>query len=175
MTTKDWGIVVAVGTIVGTITGAMTLMMHVMERVHQLEVALIKAEAEAAQARIKAEAEAAQARIKAEAKADAARLQDKVEMYRYYVQALRTRDHEPLEEALSCPYGKKRSKKGPRRWRRVKVGGKWTWGRREEGRDGGSGRTEWRVGRVFVCTKHLHLLPITPSSPAPVSTLYTRT
>jgi uncharacterized iron-regulated membrane protein len=80
LTTKYWGIVVAVGTIVGTITGAMTLMMHVMERVHQSEVALIKAEAEAAQAR-----------IKAEAKADAARLQDKAEFYNYYEQALGTR------------------------------------------------------------------------------------
>ena len=90
LTTKDWGIVVAVGTIVGTITGSMTLMMHVMERVHQSEVALIKAEAAAAQAR-----------IKAEAKADAARLQDKAEFYNYYVQALGTRDHEPLEEAMS--------------------------------------------------------------------------
>jgi len=95
---KDWKVL---GTIVGIITGIGTLMWQGMERFHQAEVARIKGEAEAAQARIKGEAEAAQARIKGEAKADAARLQDKVEMYRYYVQAVGTRDHEPLMEGMS--------------------------------------------------------------------------
>jgi len=84
---KDWKVL---GTIVGIITGIGTLMWQGMERFHQAEVA-----------RIKGEAEAAQARIKGEAKADAARLQDKVEMYRYYVQAVGTRDHEPLMEGMS--------------------------------------------------------------------------
>ena len=73
---KDWKVL---GTIVGIITGIGTLMWQGMERFHQAEVARIKGEAEAAQAR----------------------LQDKVEMYRYYVQAVGTRDHEPLMEGMS--------------------------------------------------------------------------
>ena len=60
-------------------------------------MARIKGEAETAQRLDKAEI----ARIKGEAKGDAARLEDKVENCRYFVQALGTRDHEPLEKALS--------------------------------------------------------------------------
>ena len=89
------------------------------QRLDKAEVARIKGEAETAVARIKGEAETAQrldkaevarikgeaetavARIKGEAKGDAARLEDKVENCRYFVQALGTRDHEPLEKALS--------------------------------------------------------------------------
>ena len=114
LTSKEWSIVVNAGTIVA-ITGIGTFMWQVIERLHQAEVARIKGEAETAQrldkaevARIKGEAETAQrldkaeiARIKGEAKGDAARLEDKVENCRYFVQALGTRDHEPLEKALS--------------------------------------------------------------------------
>ena len=125
LTSKEWSIVVNAGTIVA-ITGIGTFMWQVIERLHQAEVARIKGEAETAQrldkaevARIKGEAETAVAgikgeaetaqrldkaeiaRIKGEAKGDAARLEDKVENCRYFVQALGTRDHEPLEKALS--------------------------------------------------------------------------
>ncbi len=125
LTSKEWSIVVNAGTIVA-ITGIGTFMWQVIERLHQAEVARIKGEAETAVARIKGEAETAQrldkaevarikgeaetaqrldkaeiARIKGEAKGDAARLEDKVENCRYFVQALGTRDHEPLEKALS--------------------------------------------------------------------------
>ena len=107
LTSKEWSIVVNAGTIVA-ITGIGTFMWQVIERLHQAEVARIKGEAETAQrldkaevARIKGEAEAEIARIKGEAKGDAARLEDKVENCRYFVQALGTRDHEPLEKALS--------------------------------------------------------------------------
>jgi hypothetical protein len=125
LTSKEWSIVVNAGTIVA-ITGIGTFMWQVIERLHQTEVARIKGEAETAVARIKGEAETAQrldkaevarikgeaetaqrldkaeiARIKGEAKGDAARLEDKVENCRYFVQALGTRDHEPLEKALS--------------------------------------------------------------------------
>ena len=107
MTSKEWSIVVNAGTIVA-ITGIGTFMWQVIERLHQAEVARIKGEAETAVARIKGEGETAQrldkaeiARIKGEAKGDAARLEDKVENCRYFVQALGTRDHEPLEKALS--------------------------------------------------------------------------
>ena len=114
LTSKEWSIVVNAGTIVA-ITGIGTFMWQVIERLHQAEVARIKGEAETAQrldkaevARIKGEAETAQrldkaeiARIKGEATGDAARLEDKVENCRYFVQALGTRDHEPLEKALS--------------------------------------------------------------------------
>lgn len=84
---KNWKVL---GTVVGIITGIGTLMWQGMERFHQSEVD-----------RIKGEAKADIARLQGEAKADMARLQDKVEMYRYYVQAVGTRDHEPLEEAMS--------------------------------------------------------------------------
>ena len=107
LTSKEWSIVVNAGTIVA-ITGIGTFMWQVIERLHQGEVARIKGEAETAQrldkaevARIKGQAEAEIARIKGEAKGDAARLEDKVENCRYFVQALGTRDHEPLEKALS--------------------------------------------------------------------------
>jgi len=109
LTSKEWSIVVNAGTIVA-ITGIGTFMWQVIERLHQGEVARIKGEAETAVARIKGEAEVARikgqaeaeiARIKGEAKGDAARLEDKVENCRYFVQALGTRDHEPLEKALS--------------------------------------------------------------------------
>ena len=107
LTSKEWSIVVNAGTIVA-ITGIGTFMWQVIERLHQGEVARIKGEAETAQrldkaevARIKGQAEAEIARIKGEAKGDAARLEDKVENCRYFVQALGTRDHEPLEKAVS--------------------------------------------------------------------------
>jgi len=96
LTSKEWSIVVNAGTIVA-ITGIGTFMWQVIERLHQAEVARIKGEAETAQRLDKAEI----ARIKGEAKGDAARLEDKVENCRYFVQALGTRDHEPLEKALS--------------------------------------------------------------------------
>lgn len=108
LSAREWGVVIAGGTIVGTIVSITTLMWYGMERIHQSEVARIKGEAETAQARIKGDAETAQelkelkelfhqseiARIKGEA-------DNKVEMYQYYVQAVGTQDHKPLMKALS--------------------------------------------------------------------------
>ena len=94
---REWGVVIAAGTIVGTIVSITTLMWYGMERIHQSEVARIKGDAETAQARIKGDAETAQARIKGEAEfmerfhqSEIARIKgeadNKVEMYQYYVQ-----------------------------------------------------------------------------------------
>ena len=83
---KDWKIL---GTIVGIITGVGTLMWQGIDRFHQAEVK----------------------RLKGEAQAEAARLQDKVEMYQYYVQVFGTRDHEPLKE--SVPTAKRKRRTGP--------------------------------------------------------------
>ena len=98
---REWGVVIAAGTIVGTFVSITTLMWYGMERIHQSEVARIKGEAETAQARIKGEAKLMErlhqseiARIKGEA-------DYKVEMYQYYVQAVGTQDHEPLMKAMS--------------------------------------------------------------------------
>jgi len=127
---REWGVVIAAGTIVGTFVSITTLMWYGMERIHQSEVARIKGDAETAQARIngmerihqsevariKGDAETAQARIKGDAEtaqefmerfhqSEIARIKgeadNKVEMYQYYVQAVGTQDHKPLMKALS--------------------------------------------------------------------------
>ena len=76
MTSKTWTSVASVVATIGTVT---SLMWVLMDRVHQGDVA----------------------RLKSEADGNAARLEDKIENYRFFVQALGTRDHEPLKEALS--------------------------------------------------------------------------
>jgi len=180
---REWGVVIAGGTIVGSIVCFISLMWYGMERIHQLEVACIKGEAETAQAcingeaefmerihrsgvaRIKGEAETAQARIKGEAETAQARIMERVhqsevarikgdeeskerihqseiarikgeaEMYKYYVQAVGTLDHEPLMKARSRR--RKEKKKKAQAMATGESGGKieerLTWGRRRGG------------------------------------------
>ena len=107
---REWGVVIAAGTIVGTIVSITivsitTLLWYGMERIHQSEVARIKGDAETAQARIKGDAETAQEFMERFHQSEIARIKgeadNKVEMYQYYVQAVGTQDHKPLMKALS--------------------------------------------------------------------------
>jgi len=126
---------IAVGTFVCIFTGNIALMWKV-DRFHQAELARIKAEAETALRLDMAEVQAAHRQDMAEfyARLDAARLQDKAE-----VEAARRQDEAEREAArlrfkvevdklLHAGVGywrvRQKEKKGPRRWRRVKVRGK---------------------------------------------------
>ena len=70
-----------------------------MERVHQSELARIKGDAETAQESKERIHQSEVARIKGEA-----------EMYKYYVQAVGTLDHEPLMKAMSRRRKEKKKK-----------------------------------------------------------------